>query len=175
MRVCGEHAWTHMQCASTKLTFRLYDATVQLFCLHCTQVPLLCHETHLLSSPDHILAIYCMTLYLERIGYCSTSWRRSSEVKLHTRIGTSLLFTHNICIDRGQKRKVIKQHGLFTASAVDALALFHHFQDCYCYSNSHVILMWQNVIYTALYSAAGHNLYMHFTRPFPFCGSGSGL
>ena len=28
---------------------------------------------------------------------------------------------------------------VFTASAVAALALLYHFQDCYCYSNSHVM------------------------------------
>ena len=73
MCVGVEHAWTHSVHPQIKLTFRLHHATIQLFCLHCTQVQLLHHETHLLSSPDHILAIYCMTLYLERIGYCSTS------------------------------------------------------------------------------------------------------
>ena len=61
MCVCG--VWTHVICVHTQTSVSIFHhATAQLFCLHCTLVWSFCHETHLLSSPDPVLALASMDL-----------------------------------------------------------------------------------------------------------------
>ena len=54
----------------------------------------------------------------------------------------------------------------FCSSGKDALALLHHFQDCYCCSHVYIVscdkILQCDCI--TLYSAAGHGLYTQFAE-----------
>ena len=67
-----------------------------------------------------------------------------------------------------ENEAIVKVFYSFCSSGKDALALFHHFQDWYYHSNSHVMHHVTKWLYHTVQCSRTQLVYMHFTRPLPF-------
>ena len=112
MCVGVEHAWTHSVHPQSSLSvfIMLWYSCSVFTALRCSCSVM--KPTFYLHQTTSWLYIAWHYTWRELATAQLHDWDAAVRVKLHTRIGTSLLFAHTTYVWTEAKRKVIKQHGL---------------------------------------------------------------